>query len=320
MKLPGAIENCAGSAGLLARRAGRLAGRIFPNSCGALPAALLLFCQPDLSSAAAQTAIAPVVTHTTTNAVSPDQLSQSIERVLQQREFAWRMPRDKPVASEAEQGWLARAVEFVVEKTRDAAQAVVHGIGKSLKWIGEMLSKLWPRSVPRQPGLAGVGSQLIYFLQILLLLLISVLVGFLAVLVFRAYHRRRRPNVVLAEPVAARPDLTQEEVTADQLPEDGWLNLAREMIEQGNLRLALRALYLASLAHLASRELIAIAIFKSNREYEMELRRRARAAPEVQSAFSQNVAVFDRAWYGLHEVTSQALQDFQSNLARIRAC
>ncbi len=319
MKLRGAIEKCVGSAGLLAGRARRRAGHILPNSFVALPAALLFFCQPGLSSAA-QTAIAPVVIHTTTNAVSPDQLSQSIDRVLQQREFAWRMPRDKPVASEAEQGWLARAVEFVVETARDAVQAGVHGIGKAVKWLGEMLFKLWPQSVPRQPGLAGVGSQLIYFLQILLLLLISLLVGFLAVLVFRAYHRRRRLDVVLAEPVAARPDLTHEDVTADQLPEDGWLNMAREMMEQGNLRLALRALYLASLAHLASRELISIAIFKSNREYETELLRRARAAPEVQSAFSQNVAVFDRAWYGLHEVTSQALQDFQSNLARIRAC
>ncbi|MGA2555340.1 MAG: DUF4129 domain-containing protein [Verrucomicrobiota bacterium] len=320
MRLRGAIENCVGSARVVARRAGRLAGRIFPNSCGAWPAALLLFCQPDLSSAAAQTAIAAVVTHTTTNAVSPDQLSQSIDRVLQQREFAWRMPRDKPAASEAEQGWLARAVEFVVETARDAVQAAVHGIGQSLKWIGKMLLKLWPQSTPRQPGLAGVGSQLIYFLQILLLLLISVLVGFLAVLVFRAYHRRRQPNVVLAEPVAARPDLTHDEVTADQLPEDGWLNLAREMMEQGNLRLALRALYLASLAHLASRELISIAIFKSNREYETELRRRARALPGVQDAFSQNVAAFDRAWYGLHVVTQDALHEFQSNLARIRAC
>ena len=107
---------------------------------------------------------------------------------------------------------------------------------------------------------------------------------------------------------------------ADQLPEDGWLKLAREMVEDGNLRLALRAFYLAGLAHLAAREMISIAVFKSNREYEAELRRRARAQSEVQDAFSQNVAVFDWAWYGLHEVTQDALVQFQFNLARIRAC
>jgi hypothetical protein len=150
--------------------------------------------------------------------------------------------------------------------------------------------------------------------------LISVLAGVLGVLIFRARRRRRRSELVLAEPVAARPDLTDENVAADQLPEDGWLNMAREMMEQGNLLLALRALYLASLAHLAAREMITIAIFKSNREYESELRRRARALPEVQNAFSQNVAAFDRAWYGLHEVTRDALQEFETNLGRIRAC
>jgi hypothetical protein len=255
-----------------------------------------------------------------TNAVSPVLLSQSIDRVLQQRQFAWRMPREKPVESDAEKGWLARAVQFVVDLVRDAVKAAAHGLWQSLKWVGRMFLKLWPRSIPSQPGLSGWGSGLIYSLQILLLLLLSLLVGFLVVLVFRACARRRRPTVVLAEPVAARPDLTDENVAPDQLPEDGWLNLAREMMEEGNLRLALRAFYLASLAHLAAREMISIAIFKSNREYETELRRRARAVPEVQSAFSQNVAVFDRAWYGLHEVTSQALRDFQSNLARIRAC
>ena len=106
---------------------------------------------------------------------------------------------------------------------------------------------------------------------------------------------------------------------ADQLPEEGWLGLAREMMARGDLRLALRAFYLAGLANLASRGLIAIAVFKSNREYEAELRRRARVQPVTQTAFSQNVAAFDRAWYGLHEVTQEALQEFQSNLERIRS-
>jgi hypothetical protein len=319
MKSRCAFDNGLGSAGFLARRARRLAGRIFQNLLLAAFAALTLFFCPTPASSAPPADV-PSVSNTTTNALSPEQLSRSIDRVLQQREFAWRMPREKPLESAAEKGWLARSVQFLVDMVRDAVKAAAHGLRVSLEWVGRMFLKLWPGSFSSQPGLSGWGSRLIYSLQILLLLLLSVLVGFLAVLIFRAYRRRRRPDVVLAEPLAARPDLTDENVAPDQLPEDGWLNLAREMMQEGNLRLALRAFYLASLAHLAARDLISIAIFKSNREYETELRRRARAVPEVQSAFSQNVAVFDRAWYGLHEVTSEALQDFQSNLDRIRAC
>ena len=89
---------------------------------------------------------------------------------------------------------------------------------------------------------------------------------------------------------------------------------------KGELRLALRALYLAGLAHLAQRDMIRVAKFKSNRDYERELRRRARALPELQAAFAENVGIFDRVWYGLHDVTQESLQRFQMNLEKIKAC
>jgi hypothetical protein len=283
-----------------------------------LLAALLFFSRPTPSSADPPDA-APAAAHPPASAVSPEQLSRSIDQVLQKREFAWRMPRDEPVESDAPKGWLARALQFFVDLVREAVKEAAHGLLQALRWIGRLLLKSWPSPIPGLSGLSRWGAGLVYSLQILLLFLIALLVGVLVVLMFRV-QRRRRPAVVLAEPVSARPDLSDENVAADQLPEDGWLNLARAMMEEGNLLLALRAFYLASLAHLAARQLISIAFFKSNREYETELRRRARALPDVQDAFSQNVAAFDRAWYGLHVVTQAALQEFQSNLARIRAC
>jgi hypothetical protein len=301
------------SAGVPARRGRRPAGHIFQSCCLALLSALLFLSCPTPASTS-PTNNAPA------GAISPEQLSQSIDQVLQKREFAWRMPREKPVESDAPKSWLGRVLQSFGDMIRDAIRAAAHGLRKALEWLGDVLSKLWPGNLSRQSGLTGWSSGVLYSLQILLLFLIATLVGVLAVFILRAYRRRRRPAVVLAEPVAARPDLSDENLAADQLPEDGWLNLAREMMEDGNLRLALRAFYLAGLAHLAAREMISIAIFKSNREYESELRRRARAASEVQDAFSQNVAVFDWAWYGLNEVTQDALQRFQFNLALIRSC
>jgi len=285
----------------------------------ALLAALLLFSRP-IPSAAARPDAAAAATLPPASAVSPQQLSQSIDQVLQKREFAWRMPREKPVETDAPKGWLARALQFFVDLMREAVKEAAHGLLQALRWLGRMLLKLSPSPPSGLSGLARWGAGLLYSLQILFLFLIALLVGVLVVLIVRVYRRRRRPAVLLAEPLAVRPDLSDENVAADQLPEDGWLNLAREMMGEGNLLLALRAFYLASLAHLAARQMISIAIFKSNREYETELRRRARTLPEVQEAFSQNVAAFDRAWYGLHVVTQDALQEFQSNLARIRAC
>ena len=258
---------------------------------------------------------APLSTSAATNSITiaPETLNQSINEVLQRPEFAWRMPREERPVS-ADKTWFTR----IMDTLQEAADYVLHSLGQACKWMGKMLKKLWP-----SPGAAsdvtGMASAWVSFLRIALVILIIAIAGILAVLITRLWMTRRKTPLLVATPVQARPDLNDENVAADQLPEDGWLKLARELMAQGNLRLALRALYLAGLASLAARELIALASFKSNREYENELRRRARARPAVQSAFSQNVAAFDRTWYGMHEVTQEVLQQFQSNLDQIRS-
>ena len=40
----------------------------------------------------------------------------------------------------------------------------------------------------------------------------------------------------------------------------------------------------------------------------------------LRAAFSANVSSFDRAWYGLYEVTADALAQFRANFDRIRSC
>ena len=35
--------------------------------------------------------------------------------------------------------------------------------------------------------------------------------------------------------------------------------------------------------------------------------------------FTQNVTVFDRIWYGLHEVNAEMLHQFASNVEKIKA-
>src|SRR5262249_45265204 len=110
-----------------------------------------------------------------------------------------------------------------------------------------------------------------------------------------------------------------ENVSAEQLPEDGWVKLARELLERGEFRLALRAFYLASLAHLAQRNLISLARFKSNRDYQRELQRRGHSFPSLVQLFADNILMFDRTWYGMHEATRDAVQQFATNVEKIKA-
>jgi hypothetical protein len=121
-----------------------------------------------------------------------------------------------------------------------------------------------------------------------------------------------------ATPLQPAPDLTDENVGADQLPEDGWTRLARELLERGEFRLALRAFYLASLAHLAGRNLITLARFKSNREYQNELQRRSHALAELLPPFTENLGSFERIWYGTHPASLESVTHFAANVERMK--
>jgi hypothetical protein len=161
-------------------------------------------------------------------------------------------------------------------------------------------------------SIAGAVRGLIY-------LLLIALAGLLVWLLIRFWKRRAATPEVTAEALPAMPDLADENVTAEQLPEDSWSQLARELFDRGELRLALRAFYLASLAHLATRNLITLARFKSNRDYERELARRGHVLAEVPALFGENVTDFERVWYGRHEVSPELLRQFAANLERMKS-
>lgn len=247
--------------------------------------------------------------------VPAPELERSIEKVLNRPEFTWRSPREKIKIPEAKKGWFVLFLESIFDTLKSWMRSLRDVLRDILDWLGKIF-----RKKPSDAGRGSRGDGWMVGLQLLVFVLLALIAAALALLLFRMWKRRARTEVVMAEPVLATPDLTDENVAANELPEDGWLKLARELMEKGDLRLALRALYLASLAHLAQREFVNIAKFKSNREYELELRRRARALPELQNAFGQNVTIFDRIWYGMHEVNQESLQNFQSNMERIRAC
>jgi hypothetical protein len=130
---------------------------------------------------------------------------------------------------------------------------------------------------------------------------------------------RRRPPAVAATgvPASSAVDLTDEATLASALPEDEWLKLARVQYDGGDLRLAVRAVFLATLAALGERRLIDIARSKSNHDYALELRLRTAGRQEVPVVFTRSIGVFERAWYGLHDVAPEWVQELLDNHQRL---
>ncbi len=236
-----------------------------------------------------------------------ERLDDSIGQVIARPEYTWRMPRE-------------REDEEMTESTsslRAFLDRIARAIERFLDWLfgdgGERESH----------GHSGASSvNWLSFVRMLIYVLLAIACAALVILIVQAIRKHRRTSARKAQALTAAqaaPDLKSEETTAADLPEAGWLDLARRMLSEGDRRLALRAMYLASLSLLAEKGMLAIAKFKSNREYHRELRRREHALPELVAAFGQNVGFFEDAWYGMHEVTDQTVNLFSANQERIRS-
>lgn len=247
--------------------------------------------------------------------LAPTELNESMDRVLQRPEFAWRLPRADRAGEKDQANWLAAFFHEMNEK----AQQVMRQLEKQLHKLGKWLRKWWHRKPHSEDTDGGGGFGWLSTAQMILLALVAALVVILALLVWRA-RKERATAIAFAQAAAPSPDLNREDVSADQLPEDGWLRLARDLMEKSEWRLALRAFYLATLAHLGGRAFIQLARHKSNRDYDRELQRRARAHPGLLEAFDENLAVFERAWYGEHAVNAGTIESFSQNLERMRGC
>jgi hypothetical protein len=257
----------------------------------------------------------------TPQSVSSAQMDDAIKQTLKHDKYAWRMPRetivDKDPETSATKSWLRSFFEAIGETITNWMRSLRDVARKVIEW----LDKLFTRKPSNKPVNNEPNTDWMFFLRGFAYLLLGLAAIALVWLLIRLWRQAAHvTKVVRAEVIAAKPDLTDERVTATQLPEDEWLKLGREMIEKGELRLALRAFYLATLAHLAAREIVSIAQFKSNRDYEREVNRRARALADLRLAFAENVGAFERAWYGVYDVSGETMARFQANLERIRSC
>jgi hypothetical protein len=239
--------------------------------------------------------------------ISAAALDRSIDQVLAQPAYRWRMPRPAS-APHAFASAFVRFTERVVEALRSALRFVGKWVKRFFHWLRDLFGSPTPedRSGPAPSRL----------LQVSLWLLAALAAGAGVALVARSRRRRARRA---AEPApAATVDLNDESLVASQLPEETWLALAGEWIAKQDLRMALRALYLGTLAYMGRSGLVTVHACKSNREYETELRRTSRATPQVPPLFRANVGSFERSWYGRHEVSAGDIGQFRANLDRIR--
>ena len=257
-----------------------------------------------------------MILHSQAATPTPRQVSEldhAIDDVLERPEYTWRAPRELTAETDTDRrsGWMARAAHWVGDSMKQAFRR----FGRVLKRLADWLDQRWGG---RSGSASSWNLNPAGFVNFLMWLLIVTATGVLLWFAFVVWRRRQSSPVLQATAVTAAPDLRTENVAVEQLPEEGWLALAHELAGTGELRLALRALYLASLAHLARREFIRPALHKSNRDYELEVHRRARGIPALSETFADTVRAFERSWYGGRAVSAEHLAQFEAKVQEVR--
>jgi len=240
--------------------------------------------------------------------LTPANLDRSIKETLRSPEYGWQAaPAANPHAAGVP--WLVAVTDRVV----DDAKKALRSVGKAVDWLVDWLREKFGRPSGTDTA-APPGAALHWSLYVLM----AALLGLAALIAWRLRRARvGRPPAVVG-PAAASISLQDEHLLADQLPEDRWMALAGNCELAGDFRSALRALYMANLAWLGRGDWIAIHAGKTNREYEMEVRRKARAFPGAIALFAGNSASFERAWYGMHDVTANELDSFRQRLQQMK--
>lgn len=238
-------------------------------------------------------------------------LDQSLDEVLARPEFAWRLPPPEEFSERPEGPWY---------DWRESLREQLLALGRQIRDLWDRLW-LWFKDLfqPQPPAPGSSWDLLAWFSPSVLwtLLILGLLVGLAGWWWWRRTQGPTHPAPVQLA-VAVTPDLTDESIGADHLPADRWDQLAEELWQRGEFRLALRAWYLSALAQLAAQGRIQLARGKSNEEYHRELRRRLLTHTGPVAAFADLIQTFEKVWYGSHPAVPTHRHMAEEALRRLR--
>jgi len=237
-----------------------------------------------------------------TSGVSPEHLEKSIKHVISGREFAWRMPRDKEKIKK-EDGPMDDVIAWLKPYVKKVTDTIAHWFDVIAEWLKKIMPEPKAPAAIKEKESKPLARYLLYGL-------LGLTLALFVLFIVRTVLAGRREALENSSTTAPSPDLSDETTKADDLPPSAWRELSQKLMEQGEYRLAIRALYFETLSRLAESGLLSIAAYKSNREYQSELALKAHEKKELIDLFRQSVAVVDRVWYGSSAVGLSDITDF----------
>jgi hypothetical protein len=243
--------------------------------------------------------------------MGPAEIGRALDATLAQERYAWRLPRRPPPSSGP--SVLSEMMREMARSLADALSSAFKALGKLFRWLSGLVHPD-SESAPTLSAPFEMRSWIISLAWLLLTALCCVL----AIGALRAWKKGGREGLaVLSESSPLKPDLAKEELSGSEFPAAEWGQLARDCIERGEYRLALRAYYLAALSQLGERQWLTLKKSRTGGEYLGELKRRAPSRHDLQGLFAEMGQAFERAWYGESPLQRSDAEAFAAALERM---
>lgn len=252
-------------------------------------------------------------------ALESRQLDRALDEVLARPDFRWRLRQvaEAGAGQKKKEGIIMGFLRTTFETAREAARTVGRWFDSAKRWLADLLPGGKDDKTPTR-GRDGTASlRWMDVLQFGAYALLAIVAGLLLWVVWKVFeHNRTRPFAAGAAGAwpTATPDLQDENVEASRLPAHEWLALARAKLAAGEWRLAWRALFLATIATHAHDGLLSLAKFKTNLDYERELRRRALGRAAVAEEFRARRQAFEAVWYGHEQASAEGAREWLREL------
>lgn len=263
-------------------------------------------------------AVAAVPAPTPAATVSPQRLDRALDDVLARPDFRWRLrPVPETGPQKKKEGIITGFLRATFETAREIVRSVSRGLDRAKRWVADLLPGGKDDKAPTKPRDSMASLRWMDLLQFGAYALLAIVAGLLLWVVWKVFeHNRTRPlagGATGALPTATL-DLRDETVEASRLPAHEWLALARAKLAEGEWRLAWRALFLATIATHAHDGLLSLAKFKTNLDYERELRRRALGRAALAEEFRARREAFEGVWYGQEPASADAAREWLRQL------
>lgn len=267
----------------------------------------------------AQSAPAPAPAATASAPGSPRALDRALDEVLGRPDFRWRLrPAPAPADQRKPDGIIRGFLRATLDTIREIVRTVARWFDQAQRWVSDLLPGGRDADGSSQRTHDSASLRWMDVLQIGAYVLLAIVAGLLLWVFWKVFdHNRARPLAAAGGRGAApggTPDLRDETVEASRLPAHEWLALARAKLAEGEWRLAWRALFLATLATHAHDGLLSLAKFKTNLDYERELRRRAHGRAALVEDFRARRRAFEGVWYGQEPASADAARDWLRQL------